>query len=110
MHRFQTILMRFSMALFVFLLLAACVAPVAEAPTAADDTAATTTESTAEEIPSGDLPVVGMMKLVSHPALDAEQQGVKDALAAAGFINGETVTIREANAEGDIPTLTTIAQ
>ncbi len=50
------------------------------------------------------------MKLVSHPALDAEQKGVKDALAAAGFIDGQTVTIHEANAEGDIPTLTTIAQ
>jgi putative ABC transport system substrate-binding protein len=56
------------------------------------------------------MPVVGLFKLVSHPALDAEQQGVKDALAAAGFVDGETVRLIEANAEGDIPTLTTIAQ
>lgn len=97
--------------LITLLLLAACVAPAAPA---SGDTAATTgstEETAADEAPaSDDLPVVGMMKLVSHPALDAEQQGVKDALAAAGFVDGETVIIQEANAEGDIPTLTTIAQ
>jgi putative ABC transport system substrate-binding protein len=51
-----------------------------------------------------------MMKIVSHPALDAEQQGVRDALEQAGYVDGETVIIKEANAEGDIATLTTIAQ
>jgi putative ABC transport system substrate-binding protein len=51
-----------------------------------------------------------MMKIVSHPALDAEQQGVKEKLAAAGFIEGENLTILEGNAEGDIATLSTIAQ
>ncbi len=70
----------------------------------------TTTEETTTEAATGNLPIVGMMKLVSHPALDAEQEGVKDALAAAGFVDGETVRIIEANAEGDIATLTTIAQ
>jgi putative ABC transport system substrate-binding protein len=57
-----------------------------------------------------DIPVIGMMKIVSHPALDAEQQGVKDRLAEAGFIEGETVIIVEENAEGDIASLSTIAQ
>lgn len=85
-----------SMGALTLLLLVACVAPVAEAP--------------AETTEAAELPVVGMMKIVSHPALDAEQQGVKDALAEAGFVDGETVIIQEANAEGDIPTLTTIAQ
>jgi putative tryptophan/tyrosine transport system substrate-binding protein len=69
-----------------------------------------TEEANSETGVAADLPVVGLMKLVSHPALDAEQQGVKDALAAAGYIDGETVRIIEANAEGDIATLTTIAQ
>ena len=46
----------------------------------------------------GDIPVVGFMKIVSHPALDAEQQGVKDALAEAGYIEGETVRFIEGNA------------
>lgn len=108
MHKLQTMSMRLLLALGVFVLLAACVAPVA--PTAADNPAATTPETAPAASAPADLPVVGMMKLVSHPALDAEQKGVKDALTAAGFIDGETVTIREANAEGDIPTLTTIAQ
>lgn len=94
------------------LLVSACAAPVSApagdggdgaAPAAEAETAADTAES-------ADLPVVGMMKIVSHPAMDAEQAGVKDALAAAGFIDGETVTILEANAEGDIATLSTIAQ
>ena len=83
------------------------VAPVGE-EAAAGETAA---ETEAEAAPAeGEIPVVGMMKIVSHPALDAEQQGVKDALAEAGFVDGETVVIDEANAEGDIATLSTIAQ
>jgi putative ABC transport system substrate-binding protein len=106
---------------------AATEAPAAEEATPAEATPAeeaTAEETPAEEAataeappaeeaaaaPAGDVPVVGMMKIVSHPALDAEQQGVKDALAAAGFIAGDTVTFEEANAEGDIATLTTIAQ
>lgn len=118
----------------LLLLTAACAAPAAPAPATAEAPAAATeapaeeatqeateeaTEETAEEATAepaeeaaaeGDLPVVGFMKIVSHPALDAEQQGVKDALAEAGFIEGETVTFLEGNAEGDIATLTTIAQ
>jgi putative ABC transport system substrate-binding protein len=105
---------RFTLVLaFVLIaLLAGCIAPAAPAMPADSAPAAAATETPAEapaETPA-DLPVVGLMKLVSHPALDAEQQGVKDALAAAGFIDGETVRLLEANAEGDIPTLTTIAQ
>ncbi len=38
--------------------------------------------ATAEE----NIPVVGFMKIVSHPALEDEQQGVKDALAAAEYL------------------------
>jgi len=107
-------MLRLSLRLTVSLLLlaalaAGCVAPAtAPAPQAAPAAADATAEP-AEE-PAADAPVVGLVKLVSHPALDAEQQGVKDALAAAGFVDGETVRLIEANAEGDISTLTTIAQ
>jgi putative ABC transport system substrate-binding protein len=121
----------------LLLLTAACAAPAAPAPAtaeapaaateapaeeaaeeatdeateeAAEEAAEATAEPTEEVAAEGDLPVVGFMKIVSHPALDAEQQGVKDALAEAGFIEGETVTFLEGNAEGDIATLTTIAQ
>lgn len=106
MHKNRLTMTRLFVGLLTLLLVAACVAPVAQAPA---DTAAA--EPAAEEATAAaDLPIVGLMKLVSHPALDAEQEGVKDALAAAGFIDGETVILQEANAEGDIPTLTTIAQ
>lgn len=94
---------------------AATAAPAEEAAAEAEATAAPAEEAAAgediaEEAAPEELPVVGLVKLVSHPALDAEQQGVKDALAEAGYIDGETVRLIEANAEGDIPTLTTIAQ
>jgi len=94
-------------ALLAMALLTACVAPATPATT---DSAATATTSETAPAANPDRPVVGLMKLVSHPALDAEQKGVIDALAAAGFVDGETITLQEANAEGDIPTLTTIAQ
>lgn len=81
----------------------------AEEESAAEEATAEPAEEEAAAA-EGDLPVVGFMKIVSHPALDAEQQGVKDALAEAGYIEGETVIFLEGNAEGDIPTLTAIAQ
>lgn len=54
--------------------------------------------------------VVGMMTIVSHPSLDKIQQGVKDKLAEAGYVEGENLVIIEGNAEGDMATLSTIAQ
>lgn len=99
--------------LIVMLVFAACAAPAAAPAAPEGEAAPATAEPAAEEAAddaAADLPVVGMMKIVSHPAMDAEQAGVKDALEAAGFIHGETVTILEANAEGDIATLSTIAQ
>jgi putative ABC transport system substrate-binding protein len=53
---------------------------------------------------------IGMMQLVTHPALDAGREGALQALADAGFIEGENLTVLAQNAEGDIATLTTIAQ
>jgi putative ABC transport system substrate-binding protein len=57
-----------------------------------------------------DLPVIGFMQFVSHPALDAGRIGAVEVLEAAGYIDGETATFLFGNGEGDIPTLTTIAQ
>lgn len=56
------------------------------------------------------IPVIGFMQFVSHPALDAGRTGAVEALNAAGFVDGTTAKFLFANAEGDIPTLTTIAQ
>jgi putative ABC transport system substrate-binding protein len=54
--------------------------------------------------------VVGMMTIVSHPSLDQIQQGVKDKLKEAGYVEGENLELIEGNAEGDMATLSTIAQ
>jgi putative ABC transport system substrate-binding protein len=93
----------------------------AEATTEAteDATEEPTEEATAEatgeaegmsvEPVEGDF-TVGLMQLVTHPALDAGREGALQALADAGFIEGENLTVVAQNAEGDIATLTTIAQ
>jgi putative ABC transport system substrate-binding protein len=53
---------------------------------------------------------VGIFQLTSHPALDACANGIVKALADNGFAEGKNVKIDRQNAQGDIPTLTTIAQ
>jgi putative ABC transport system substrate-binding protein len=53
---------------------------------------------------------IGMMKIVSHPALESIQAGFLDTLAKGGYVQGENLTVIDGNAEGDIATLTTIAQ
>jgi putative ABC transport system substrate-binding protein len=67
-------------------------------------------EEGGEEAPvEGDF-TIGMMQIVSHPALDAGREGALAALADAGLVEGENLTVVAQNAEGDIATLTTIAQ
>ncbi len=65
---------------------------------------------TACSSPTDKTVTVGMMTIVSHPSLDAIQQGVKDTLKEAGYIEGENLVLIEGNAEGDMATLGTIAQ
>ena len=56
-----------------------------------------------------DMPVIGFMQFVSHPALDAGRDGAIEVLEAAGYVDGETARFLFGNGEGDIPTLSTIA-
>ena len=74
--------------IILLLILAACSSPDApaedateeEAPTA-EAPAATDNEEVEEEVAEeehAEMITIGMMKIVSHPALDAEQQGVKE--------------------------------
>lgn len=65
--------------------------------------------ATAQET-EADLPVIGFMQFVSHPALDAGRVGAIEMLEAAGYVDGETARFLFGNGEGDIPTLATIAQ
>lgn len=54
--------------------------------------------------------VVGIFQFVSHPALNASAQGAYDMLNAAGYVDGENTRYIMANGDGDIPTLSTIAE
>lgn len=52
---------------------------------------------------------IGVNQLVKHAALDASYQGFVDALAEAGYKDGENIKIDYQNAQGDQPTASTIA-
>jgi len=52
---------------------------------------------------------IGVNQLVTHAALDASYQGFVDALADAGYVDGENIKIDFQNAQGDQPTANTIA-
>ena len=53
---------------------------------------------------------VGIVQLLTHPALDAGRDGAVQALADAGFEDGDNIRYDLQNAQGDFPTITTIAQ
>lgn len=53
---------------------------------------------------------IGMMVLVRVPALERVQGAIVTTLAENGFVDGENITINSASADGDIATLSTIAQ
>lgn len=53
---------------------------------------------------------IGISQFVQHPALDAAAEGFKQAFIDAGYVEGETVTFNEKNANAEVATATTIAQ
>ena len=59
------------------------------------------TTSNETTTPDNDVPMVGILQLTSHPALDLIYQGTVDALNEAGYIDGETVLLDFQNAQGD---------
>lgn len=52
---------------------------------------------------------IGTTQVVEHPSLDAAREGFKKAFFDEGYVEGETITFDEQNAQGDIPTASTIA-
>lgn len=50
---------------------------------------------------SEQLPIVGVLQLTSHPALDLIYKGIVDALGEEGFVDGKTMTLDFQNAQGD---------
>ncbi|GAB6093305.1 tryptophan ABC transporter substrate-binding protein [Furfurilactobacillus curtus] len=47
------------------------------------------------------IPTVGILQLLSHPALDTINRGIDDSLKAHGYIPGKTIHIDFQNAQGD---------
>ncbi len=116
-----------TMLTLIALVLVACsggeaAAPAAEAPAAEEEPVAEDVQEDEAAAPAAESVVVdevveakssfqiGIMQIASHPALDAEREGVLASLAAAGFVEGANLTVDAQNAEGDIATLSTIAQ
>ncbi|MER2174492.1 MAG: tryptophan ABC transporter substrate-binding protein [Carnobacterium sp.] len=54
-----------------------------------------------ETVTKKEKPMVGILQLTSHPALDLIYKGIVDELNDAGFIDGETMTLDFQNAQGD---------
>lgn len=74
--------------------------PTEEAKDTAEDTATETT---------GEVFRIGVNQLVEHAALDASYRGFVDALAEAGYVDGENIKIDYQNAQGDQANVNTIA-
>ncbi|WCK53514.1 ABC transporter substrate-binding protein [Aneurinibacillus sp. Ricciae_BoGa-3] len=53
---------------------------------------------------------VGVTQLVDHPALNSIRQGIVDELAAQGYKDKANMVLDYQNAQGDMSTVTTIAQ
>jgi len=80
------------------------------APQATATPAATAAPIEPTEAPAQKNFVIGMVTIASHPSLDQIQQGVKDQLKEAGFVEGQNLTIHSGNAQGDMATMNTIVQ
>ncbi|GKT04535.1 tryptophan ABC transporter substrate-binding protein [Furfurilactobacillus sp. WILCCON 0119] len=55
------------------------------------------------------IPTVGVLQLLTHPALDTINRGIDDSLKAHGYIPGKTIHIDFQNAEGDQSNLQTMS-
>ena len=54
--------------------------------------------------------VVDVTAIVDHPALDAVREGVKEALAGAGYVEGENLELNFQSAQGNVSTAAQIAR
>ena len=52
---------------------------------------------------------IGISQILEHPSLDAARDGFKKAVIEAGYVEGETVTFDQQNAQGEMTTATAIA-
>ena len=64
---------------------------------------------TGEEAKLGEMKKVAIVQYVEHPSLDTIRESTIAALAEAGYIEGQNITIEYANAQADQSNLNTIA-
>jgi len=57
-----------------------------------------------------DIPKVGILQMMSHPALDQIHQGINDTLKKHGYVDGKNIKIEFQNAQGDQSNLRTISK
>jgi putative ABC transport system substrate-binding protein len=57
-----------------------------------------------------DTATIGISQVVTHPALDATREGVIDALADNGYVDGDNLVVDYQNSEGDSSLFASIAQ
>jgi putative tryptophan/tyrosine transport system permease protein len=86
----------------VALLLTAC----GGAPSSSD---APADRALTDRAPAAVRPMIGLMQVSSVAPLDDAKAGFLQALADSGYVADSTITLVERNAQGDIPTLTLIA-
>ena len=97
------------LALILALMLAACSGGNTETAHASE--AGGGTEQSGAAAADGEIQYkIGVSQLAEHPALDASYEGFVAALADAGYVDGENITIDYNNAQGDPATCTTIAE
>ncbi|TLG77262.1 ABC transporter substrate-binding protein [Culicoidibacter larvae] len=53
---------------------------------------------------------IGILQLISHPSLDAAREGFLEALAEAGYVEGENLEIDYQNAQGDQANLKSMSE
>lgn len=63
-----------------------------------------------KETKKEDLPTVGVLQFVSHPALDEIYKGIKEGLKDKGYEDGKNVTIAFQNGQADQSKLATMSQ
>ena len=98
------------LALILALMLAAC-SGGGNTETADATEAGGGTEQTGAAAADGEIQYkIGVSQLAEHPALDSSYEGFVAALADAGYVDGENITIDYNNAQGDPATCTTIAE
>jgi len=56
------------------------------------------------------IPKVGILQMMSHPALDQIHQGINDTLKKHGYVDGKNIKIEFQNAQGDQSNLRTISK